>query len=79
MDKLKEESCMTQAEYDTLPLGTTLHIHDEGSYVKVGGWGRYHDTLLMHFDSFQLHAPEAVITFRDEVEIPDELKGEGNV
>ena len=63
--KIQWESCMTQAEYDALPLGTTLHIHDKGSYVKVGGWGRNHDTLLMHFDSFQLHAPEAVITFRE--------------
>jgi hypothetical protein len=62
--KIQWENYMTADEYASLQYGTTLHIKDSGSYMKVGGWG-YYDSLLLNTETFKLHSPDAIITFRD--------------
>jgi len=62
--KIQWEDYVTTQEFDDLPLGTTIHTQGNGSYTKVGGFGRHHPVLLLRNDDWTLHAPEAVLLFK---------------
>lgn len=67
--KIQWQDHMTTAEYEALPLGTTIHTHGNGSYQKVGGWGRYDETLLLDVQTYELKSPCSVITFKEMTEV----------
>ena len=60
---------MTLEEFYQLPIGTPIEIPGEGSFLKIKGWDRHSETLLLNCTEFTLHSPESLLLF-ESVEEP---------